>query len=122
MAHSLWPENDSWYDFSQEHVFVWENENGTLGGVASVAVRPWAEGSAIEPCPHVEGWYVEPELRRRGIGRVLIAASERWAKGQGYEELTSDAELTNEVGLSAHKALGFEPTTQIQYFRKKLAD
>lgn len=121
MAHSLWPEDDSPYDFSKEHVFVWENESGTLSGFASVSVRPWVEGSTIEPCPHVEGWYVEPDIRNHGVGRALIEAIEAWCLQHGYAELTSDAELANEVGISAHKALGFEPTTQTQYFRKKLS-
>jgi aminoglycoside 6'-N-acetyltransferase I len=70
--------------------------------------------------PHVEGWWVDPELRRGGIGRALIDAIERWASGQGFRELGSDTLLANRIGREAHAGLGFEPTEQIQYFRKRL--
>ena len=70
--------------------------------------------------PYLEGWFVEAPLRQRGIGQKLLAAVEAWAKGQGFVELASDVYLNNTVSLSAHRALGFEPTRQIQHLKKKL--
>src|SRR5262245_37042993 len=114
LARQLWPD-DPLYEFRDEFVFVWEREQGTLGGFASVSIRPWVEGSRSEPCPHVESWFVEPDLRHCGVGRALIVAIEDWCREHGYRELTSDAKLTNEVSLQAHSAVGFKPTLQIQY-------
>ena len=119
LARKLWP-HEPLYEFRDEHVFVWEREQGTLGGFASVSIRPWVEGSHSEPCPHVEAWFVEPDLRHGGVGRALITAIEGWCRHHGYRELTSDAELNNEVSLLAHSAIGFKPTLQIQYFKKAL--
>lgn len=113
--------NEPDYDFSDEHVFVWEENDGSLGGFASVSLRPWAQGCDSEPCPYVEGWYVEPDLRRRGIGAALMRAIEAWCVEHGYAELGSDAKLTNAVSLQAHATLGFEPTLRVQYFRKRLS-
>jgi aminoglycoside 6'-N-acetyltransferase I len=119
MMRALWPEAAS-YDFRSERVFVWEEAVGKLGGFVSISLRMWAEGCDSEPVPYVEGWWVEPALRRRGIGRALIAEVERWCVAHGHRELGSDAELENAVSLTTHAALGFKPTLRLQFFRKLL--
>jgi aminoglycoside 6'-N-acetyltransferase I len=70
--------------------------------------------------PHVEGWYVEAQHRRRRIGARLLAAAERWARAAGYAELASDAALDNHASIAAHEALGFEITDRIVCLLKKL--
>jgi aminoglycoside 6'-N-acetyltransferase I len=120
LARSLWPDAAP-YKFRGEHVFVWERASGTLGGFASISIRARVDGSDSEPCPHVEGWYVEPDLRRSGVGRALLAAIETWCRAQGFSEFTSDTEIANEISIRAHAAVGFEPTEQIQYFKKTIS-
>jgi aminoglycoside 6'-N-acetyltransferase I len=78
-------------------------------GFVELRVRNYAEGSLGHAVPHVEGWYVEAEHRRRRIGARLLAAAERWARAGGYAELASD-----------NGALGFEITDRIVCFLKKL--
>lgn len=119
MMRTLWPGGDS-YDFSDETVYVWEKDDGGLGGFVSFSLRPWAEGCDSTPVPYVEGWWVAPELRQAGVGRALVAAVERWCREEGYDELGSDVELDNAISLRAHAALGFEPTLRVQFFRKRL--
>jgi len=119
MMRTLWPGGDS-YDFSDETVFVWEKEDGGLGGFVSFSLRPWAEGCDATPVPYLEGWWVAPTLRRAGVGRALVAAVERRCREEGYDELGSDVELDNTISLQAHAAMGFEPTLRVQYFRKRL--
>lgn len=121
MMRMLWPGGDS-YDFSDETVFVWEKEDGGLGGFVSFSLRPWAEGCDSTPVPYLEGWWVAPTLRQAGVGRALVAAVERWCREEGYDELGSDVELDNTISLQAHAAMGFEPTLRVQYFRKRLAN
>jgi aminoglycoside 6'-N-acetyltransferase I len=115
----LWPGEDD-YDFGGETVFVFEREAGGLGGFASVSVRPEVEGCRSARCPHVEGWWVDPDLRRHGVGRALLEAIERWCLERGFTELSSDTELENGLSRTVHPKLGYEPTVQIQYFRKGL--
>jgi aminoglycoside 6'-N-acetyltransferase I len=119
MMARLWP-GESALEFEPETLFVWEGEDGLLGGFAEVSIRPYVDGCETGPCPHVEAWWVEPPLRRSGIGRALIAAIEHWARGQGYAELGSDALLDNRLSHRAHEAIGFAKTEQVQYFRKRL--
>jgi aminoglycoside 6'-N-acetyltransferase I len=67
---------------------------------------------------YLEGWYVVPESRRRGVGGALVSAAEEWAVAQGCAEFASDALIENDVSAAAHKALGFQETVQIRCFRK----
>jgi aminoglycoside 6'-N-acetyltransferase I len=120
MMRDLWPSAGT-YDFGDETVFVWERPEGGLGGFISFSLRPWAEGCESTPVPYVEGWWVAPDLRRTGVGRTLVAEVERWCLDNGYVELGSDVEVDNVVSLDAHRALGFEATERVQFFRKRLA-
>lgn len=104
---------------SRESVLVWE-EDGRIGGFLSYSLRSYADGCQGSPVPYIEGWYVEADLRRRGVGAALLRAFEAWARDEGYVELGSDALLQNAAGIEAHRRLGFEPVEQIQVFRKSL--
>jgi aminoglycoside 6'-N-acetyltransferase I len=91
-----------------------------LVGFAEVSRRAYAEGCETSPVGFLEGWYVVPERRRRGIGRALVVAAEAWARGLGCREFASDALAENNVSVRAHRALGFEEVEVIRCFRKDL--
>jgi len=100
-------------------VFVAE-ENGALVGFLELGLRSVAEGCASSPVPYVEGWYVEADWRRRGVGSGLMRAAEEWSRAQGYTELGSDTEEVNRLSRAAHAALGFEEVETLVVFRKPL--
>lgn len=107
---------DAW----QEQIFVCDSGDGRLCGFISVSARPWSEGSDAQPVAHVESWFVDRKMRRRGVGTKLMRAAEHWARLNGFAEICSDAELDNQTSMTAHARLGFEPTLRLQYFRKPL--
>src|SRR5687768_16020926 len=94
-------------------------EEGRLIGFAEAAVRDYAEGAA-GPAAYLEGIWVEPECRRRGVARALLAAVERWALAQGLGHLGSDALLDNEVSHRWHAAAGFAEVERLVVFGKPL--
>ena len=89
-------------------------------GFIEVSIRPFSDGCDSMPVPHVEGWYVEPAARGRGVGRSLIENVEAWSRARGFGELASDAEIENGASLLAHQACGFEETERLIKFRKRL--
>jgi aminoglycoside 6'-N-acetyltransferase I len=92
-----------------------------LGGFVEVGIRSVAEGCYDgNPVGYIEGWYVDPDMRRRGIGRVLVEAAEDWARTHGCTEMASDSLLMNQTSIDAHKALGFEEVERAVHFRKRL--
>jgi predicted N-acetyltransferase YhbS len=58
-------------------------------GFLELRVRDDGERSSAHALPHVDGWYVEAEYRRRRIGARLLAAAQRWARAAGYAELVN---------------------------------
>ncbi|MCC5787490.1 MAG: GNAT family N-acetyltransferase [Phycisphaerales bacterium] len=64
-------------------------------------------GSPEERRAHIEAWFVEPSARRRGVGTMLMAEAERWARGRGCRTLSSDTTPEYPESPAAHAALGF---------------
>ncbi|MCB8820645.1 aminoglycoside 6'-N-acetyltransferase [Microvirga rosea] len=90
-------------------------------GFAEVSLRrDYVNGCVSSPVAFLEGIYVDPSHRRRGIAARLVAAAEAWALEQNCQEFASDAELTNTASHDMHKQLGFEETERVVYFRKPL--
>ena len=100
--------------------FVAEDGHGTLCGFLEAGTRPYAEGCLSSPVGYIEGWWVDPEYRQKGIGALLVAAAEDWARGLGLTEMASDADINNNVSHSAHAGLGYEESDRIVCYRKSL--
>ena len=103
-----------------DQFFVCEADDGQLLGFIELRIRDYAEGSSSFKVPFVEGWYVRPDSRRRGLGAALMAEAEAWAKESGYSELASNTELGNALADAAHKALGFDEIERTINYLKKL--
>lgn len=103
-------------------VLIATDPAGAVLGFAELSIRAYAEGCLTNRVAYLEGWYVVPEARRRGVGRALVAGAEAWGRAQGCTEFASDALVDNEVSAKAHRALGFTETAQIRCFRKDIAE
>jgi aminoglycoside 6'-N-acetyltransferase I len=101
-------------------VFVVERPGGLLAGYVEVGARPYADGCGTSPVGYIEAWYVDPDQRRAGFGRQLLAAAEDWARQRGYSEMASDALLDNDVSHRAHKRAGYAEVDRVVQFRKSL--
>jgi aminoglycoside 6'-N-acetyltransferase I len=83
-------------------------------------MRPYADGCSTRPVGYLEGWYVDSDVRRQGVGRALVAAAEAWARTQGCREMASDTHLDNMVSRHAHARLGYAEIEHLVHFRKSL--
>lgn len=101
--------------------FVAVTDTGEICGFIESSVRcDPVNGCETSPVTFVEGIYVRPEYRGANIGRALCAAVEEWGRGRGCTELASDAFLENADSHAFHRAIGFEETERVVYFRKRL--
>lgn len=92
-----------------------------LAGFAEISIRAdHVEGTTAAPVPYLEGWYVRPEHRQRGIGAGLLRYVEEWAMERGFGELASDAELENTLSIRLHGRLGFKEVGRSVHFVKSL--
>ncbi len=121
-------EIDEWFDAAESGgtsrvgvaVYVADRGNGSLAGFVEIGSRDYAEGCETTPVAYVEGWYVDPDVRRTGLGTDLLRAAESWALANGFSEIASDTELDNDVSLQAHVRLGFEEVERQICFIKSL--
>lgn len=90
-------------------------------GLAEASLRrDYVNGTEHSPVVFLEGLYVVAEQRRQGIAEQLIEAVAQWGRDQGCGEMASDTGLKNLLSQTVHKALGFEETERVVYFKKTL--
>ncbi|MDF1503053.1 GNAT family N-acetyltransferase [Roseisolibacter sp. H3M3-2] len=129
MRRALWPEiarerevedGAEWLARDDATVLVAERAAGGLCGFAEVAERPYAEGCETSPVTYLEGWWVDADVRRAGVGAALVRAAEDWGRSRGRTEMGSDVLLDNDVSHTAHRALGFDEVERLVMYRKSL--
>jgi molybdopterin synthase catalytic subunit/GNAT superfamily N-acetyltransferase len=134
MRDALWPEYpaqevggeiEKFFKFRSQNrseVFIAERPGGRLGGFVEVGQRIFADGCGTSPVGYLEGWYVDEDLRRQGIGAKLVHAAEQWAISRGCTEMGSDCNSMNRVSYNAHLRLGYVPADRHILFRKPIGD
>ena len=96
-------------------------QSGEAVGFAQCQLRhDYVEGTSTSPVGYLEGIYVEPAHRHRGVAAALLHACEAWAKRQGCTEFASDCELENTDSLRFHQSQGFREANRIICFTKEL--
>lgn len=129
MRLALWPEHNS-----EEHreemetirfdpncaVFVAQREDGGLGGFLEAAQRKYAEGCNSSPVGYIEGWYVDPDQRRQGVGVLLARMAENWVRQCGLVEMASDCQIDNQISIMAHQEIGYQEVERLVHFCKRL--
>lgn len=132
LRRALWPElldddrkedldADEWLARPDAGVLVVERPSADgLCGFVEVGERLYADGCDTTPVAYIEGWFVDPDVRRQGLGTALLLASEAWARTRGYRELASDTELANSQSHHAHTSLGFIEVERSIKYRKVL--
>ena len=97
-------------------VYVAREEDGNVIAFADATLRrDYVNGCSTSPVGFLEGVYVEPPYRGRGLARLLNNALEEWAAGLGCTEFASDVLLHNQAGQRAHEALGYEETDRVVF-------
>lgn len=95
-------------------------DGAALGFVEAALRHDYVNGCKTSPVAFLEGIFVKPEARGRGVARAMVGAVEAWAREQGCTEFASDAALENFVSHDMHRALGFAETQRVVFFRKVL--
>lgn len=128
---ALWP--DCLHDESDQDIteilrnarlsaFLAIDKNGISVGFMEVSTRDYVDGATTSPVGYVEGIYIRPTHRHKGIGTQLVRAAEAWTRSRGLSELGSDTHISNANSISFHTATGFKETDHIVVFIKNLND
>ena len=130
LRQALWPEADEQQLRLETSALVGRpdraiallvREHALAVGFAEATLRhDYVNGCATSPVGFLEGIYVRPAWRRRGVARRLCDAIAAWAAGLGCSELASDTEIDNRASQAMHRALGFEQMERVVCFRRRL--
>lgn len=129
LREALWPgslsdhdaETRKYFEEPHKHVIIFVAEaDGRLVGFLELDHRKYAPGCESSTVPFIEGWYVDPDVRGRGVGRALVEAAEARARAAGHREIASDADIDNADGIAAHLAVGYREVERVVCFRKSL--
>jgi len=119
MCVELWQDLtiDSVLRMSHEGLFKNEFlyfEDGEPAAFLSLSLRSdYVEGTTSCPVAYIEGLYVKPEFRRRGIAEKMIDHAKEWSKEFGCTELASDCTIDNNASQAFHKDVGFTEANRI---------
>lgn len=90
-------------------------------GFAHCALRnEYVEGTKGGRVGYLEGIYVLPEYRLKGIGSELVSRCEDWAKDKACREFASDCEIENMGSCKFHLKTGFKEANKIVCFTKRI--
>jgi len=115
----LWPELtiDSVLKMNYEGLFKNEflyYKNDEPIAFISLSLRSdYVEGTNSCPVGYIEGLYVKPEFRRRGIAEQLVEHAKEWSVKYGCTELASDCTLENMSSQAFHSDIGFSEVNRI---------
>jgi GNAT superfamily N-acetyltransferase len=94
---------------------------GEVVGLGSLRIdqpTPYLRADVARVC-WVSNLVVDARWRGQGVGRLLIAAGEDWARRQGAGRMSIGAIIGNDGALAAYEALGF--TRAVIELKKDLA-
>ena len=87
--------------------------SGRVAGGGGVLLCPWP-ANPMDPCTEravILNVYTEPEFRKQGIARQVMAVILEWAKRHGLKSVNLHA---SKHGRPLYEKLGFEPTNEMR--------
>jgi aminoglycoside 6'-N-acetyltransferase I len=128
MRKGVWPEApDDYLDYDMDDVLSSDRYAvffAVLGGVPvgmiEVHLRESAEGCFSSPIGYIEAWFVDENLRGKGVAGALTDAAEDWAREKGCTDMASDTWLDNEASIRAHAKMGYAEVERLVHFVKQL--
>jgi len=129
MGLDLWPDNtadelkECFLDLlrnEKEIAFLYRVGNAYVGFI-NISIRSdYVEGSSSSTVGYIEGIYVKPLYRKKGIARKLAKKAEEWSRLKGCIQIGSDIELNNKISYDFHKGIGFEEANRLICFIKNI--
>ncbi|MFD2043281.1 aminoglycoside 6'-N-acetyltransferase [Ornithinibacillus salinisoli] len=129
MAMALWPGHDftelkeefsDHINSDKSHVLLWLQEEEPIAFIYLSIRTDYVEGAISSPTGYVEGIYVKPNYRRKGISNKLFNEGKKWMLEKGCKQVGSDIEYDNTVSYDFHTGIGFKESGRLITFIQDL--
>jgi len=98
--------------------FVGKRRDGSCCGLLELSIKQHAPGCKTDRIGYLEALFVDPDMRRQGVARALIAAGEQWARERGCREIASDTTPNYPHSPALHARSGYREV--VRCFHKPL--
>ena len=100
-----------------EHAILLAEYDGTVCGWVDVhAHRSLVSGERAD----IFGLVVSRDVRRRGVGRILMAEAECWARDRGFDLVVLRSNVQRSESHAFYPAIGYEHFRTQAVYRKSL--
>lgn len=129
LMHELWPnhtleslkaEANAITQSDHQTAFLVNYDHKYLGFINVSLRRDHVPGAACTPVGYIEGIYIKPKLRHRGMAKKLVEHASHWFLVNGCKEMASDSEIDNVVSQGWHEAMGFSKVSVLVHYSKKI--
>lgn len=102
---------------TQDHALIAAEQNGQVTALCHIYARP-----ALDKPPEaiVQALVVDRASRGTGIGKVMMAAAEAWARDRGFTSVALSSQITRSEAHSFYEAIGYRVAATSHLFRKTL--
>ncbi len=130
LMHELWPDHQvTSLEIEAHKILKSKKETAFLlsidekfVGFINVSIRTdYVPGATHSPVGYIEGIYIKPKLRHRGMAKKLVEHATQWFLTNGCKEIGSDSEIENVVSQGWHEAMGFAQSKQLVHYIKTLS-
>lgn len=92
-----------------------------LGFIYLSTRNDFVEGATLNTAVgYVEGIYVRPQVRGKGVAELLMETGVAWARQMGFAQLASDTETDNQRSEAFHKRQGFREANRVICFIREV--
>jgi aminoglycoside 6'-N-acetyltransferase I len=96
------------------------SDDGEPIGLLEVSLRNVVDGCIGGPVGYVEGIYLEPSYRRKGLGAKLMEFATEWCRKRGCQDMATDAEIENVEAQEFYRQTGFTEVSRTVGFTRSL--
>lgn len=122
LAFALWPNNEkdiikSDFVYIIGHlsnkVLLAKSDEDYIGFIHMSIRSGFVEGANTTPVGYVEGIYVKPDFRRKGVAKELYHAGIEWLKSKKCTQIGADIGIYNDMCPDFYIGMGFKEVNRI---------
>jgi len=103
-----------------QHAILSKRNTDYTGFIYLSLRSDFVPGATAYPVAYIEGIFIRPPYRKKGLATQLVQLGEKWGREHGSRQLASDVEISNVISQDFHQAMGFEEEDRVITYIKDI--